>query len=106
MGGTYLQLISIAMTNGESDIDDGGSYASHLVDAYQAGLLNLTTVRRALYNTFQIRFRLGLFEPVKEQRWLDLNPASDVDTEEARQLNLEVSSHHAAPSYAWYNNRQ
>ena len=53
--------------------------------------VNLTTIRRALYNTFQIRFRLGLFDPVSDQPYLKLRPATDVNTPYAQQLNREAS---------------
>ena len=110
---TAIEAIGVAMTDGESDIDDGGVYAEHLVDAYAAGLVNLTTIRRALFNTFQIRFRLGLFDPPSSSKpspkpsskpsskssskpsshpsWDRLNQHDDVDTPAARQLNIEAS---------------
>ena len=66
------------------------------MDAYNAGGnstdgLSLTTIQRALYNTFQIRFRLGLFDPLSTQPWRKLNVRDDVDTAEAQQLNAEAS---------------
>ena len=64
---SQLDSIAIALRDGESDIDDGGTYAAHLVDAFIAKKVNMTLVRRALANTFRIRFRLGLFDPPEAQ---------------------------------------
>jgi beta-glucosidase-like glycosyl hydrolase len=86
-----LDSIGIAMTDGESDIDDGSSYSTHLVDALAAGTVSKATVQRALFNTLRVRFRLGLFDPVREQRWAALTPARDVDTQAAQQLNYEAT---------------
>ena len=61
--------IRLAMTDGESDIDDGNTYKEHLIDALEAGRgMNMSTIRRALFNTFRIRFRLGLFDPPSTHR--------------------------------------
>lgn len=64
MQGTIEEAIRLAMAEGETDIDDGNSFANHLIDAVEAGGLNETIIRRALYNTFRMRFRLGLFDPI------------------------------------------
>ena len=57
---TVEDSIRIAMVDGETDIDDGGTFGEHLADAVHAGKgLNMTVVRRALFNTFRMRFRLG-----------------------------------------------
>lgn len=83
------EAIEIALTDGESDIDDGPNYANHMVDAIEAGL-NVSMVKRALFNTFRMRFRLGLFDPPGQQRWAKLG-AADVDAATSRQLNHEVA---------------
>lgn len=77
------------MQDGESDIDDGGTYAQDLLNAVEAGL-NVSYVKRALFNTFRIRFRLGLFDPVGPQPWLKLGMA-DVDTAASQRLNVEAA---------------
>merc|ERR1711871_224439 len=46
----------------------------------------MTLIRRALTNTFRIRFRLGLFDPVEKQRWSHIG-AADVNNAEAKALN-------------------
>ena len=82
--------IRLALQNGESDIDDGGSYKEHLIDSVEAGL-NISYVQRALFNTFRIRFRLGLFDPPESQNAWSQFGMNQVDTSEARQLNQEAS---------------
>ena len=54
------------------------------------GRLSLQYIKRALFNTFSIRFRLGLFDPVQSQPYLHLRPDTDVDTPAARMLNRQV----------------
>lgn len=81
--------INVSLVDGESDIDDGSTYATSLLSAVEAGL-DVKYVRRALFNTFRIRFRLGLFDPVPMQRWHGLGMA-DVDTPEAQALNREAA---------------
>eukprot|EP00040_Diaphanoeca_grandis_P026289 m.147112 g.147112 ORF g.147112 m.147112 type:complete len:1059 (-) comp30518_c0_seq1:206-3382(-) len=86
---TAEESIRVALTNGESDIDDGNTYADHMLSAVEAGL-NESYIRRALFNTLRTRFRLGLFDPVEGQPWLKLGMA-DVDTEASRHLNEAAS---------------
>jgi beta-glucosidase-like glycosyl hydrolase len=68
-----------------------GRYSNHLIDAYADKKVSLATIKRALFNTFQIRFRLGLFDPKASSPWSKLNQHDDVDTAEAQQLNKEAS---------------
>lgn len=93
---SVLDSIRIAMVDGENDIDDGGTFAQHLVDAVNAsasagdGSLNMTIVRRALFNTFRMRFRLGEFDPAEGQPYLKLG-MEQVNSPAAQQLNKETS---------------
>ena len=36
-----LDAITLAMRDGQSDIDDGGVYSHHIIDAYETGLSTL-----------------------------------------------------------------
>eukprot|EP01044_Picomonas_judraskeda_P001554 COSAG03_NODE_94_length_13170_cov_67.181470_10_plen_481_part_00 len=83
------QGIMLALKDGESDIDDGPTYQRGILPAVEAGM-NQSLVRRALFNTLRIRFRLGLFDPPEGQRWGKIG-LKDVDTNAARQLNIEAS---------------
>ena len=82
--------VAVALTDGESDIDDGGTYQSYLADAYASGAVSLATIRRALTNIFRIQFRLGLFDPASGQPWRRLGMA-DVDTPASHRLNVEAA---------------
>lgn len=67
---SVLDSIRVAMVDGENDIDDGGTFSSHLAEAVNSNTgLNMTLVRRALFNTFRMRFRLGQFEPAEGQKY-------------------------------------
>ena len=82
--------VAVALADGESDIDDGGTYQAHLADAYASGAVSLATIRRALSNIFRIQFRLGLFDPPAGQPWRKLG-MDDVDTPASRHLNVEAA---------------
>ena len=87
------ESIARAMLDGHADIDDGGTFAAHLADAYAAQLVNLSDVRRALANTFRIRFRLGLFDPSMgptASPYLRLG-VDAVNDEEAQQVNRDLA---------------
>ena len=90
---TVEQAIAVSMREGESDIDDGNTYATHLLDALEAGALNMSSVRRALFNTMRMRFRLGLFDPNSTEgrlpEWRRLG-VKDVDTEAVSDLPCNV----------------
>ena len=60
------------------------------VDAYKAGGLNMTIIRRALFNTFRMRFRLGLFDPPEGQKWTKIG-MDEVSNAHAQQLNRETA---------------
>jgi hypothetical protein len=87
---TVEDSIRIALNDGETDIDDGGTFGAHLVDAYKAGGLNMTVIRRALFNTFRMRFRLGLFDPPEGQKWTKIG-MDEVSNAHAQQLNRETA---------------
>ena len=82
--------IQLAMRDGVSDIDDGGSYSEHLLDTYTKGMVNASIIQRALSNTFKIRFRLGLFDDPAEQPATKLGEA-DINDARAQALNAEAS---------------
>ena len=45
---------------------------------------------KALFNTFRVRFELGLFDPIQDQPLWKLGQ-SDIGTAEAKSLNLEMA---------------
>ena len=82
--------ISLAMRDGQSDIDDGNTYRTHLASAVEQGKIDAADVRRALANVFRTRFRLGLFDPIETQPYLDLGKA-DINNAEARRINRDAA---------------
>ena len=82
--------VAVALADGESDIDDGSTYQTHLANAYASGAVSLATIRRALTNIFRVQFRLGLFDPAAGQKWRRLGMA-DVDTQASRRLNVDAA---------------
>ena len=90
---SQVESIAKALIDGHTDIDDGGTFANHLVDALAAGLINMTDVRRALTSTFRIRFRLGLFDPLTGPHaspYLKYG-AKDVNDAAAQALNVNAA---------------
>jgi len=55
--------------------------------ALQQGLIKEADIDKALYNAFNIRFELGLFDPIDDQPYWHI-PPSAVNTEASQALNL------------------
>ena len=89
---SQVDSIVAALRDGESDIDDGETYSQHLVEAYVSKKVDITLIRRALANTFRIRFRLGLFDNGEgpSKGYLEIG-AEAVNDAAARSLNKEAS---------------
>jgi beta-glucosidase-like glycosyl hydrolase len=89
---SQVDSIVAALRDGESDIDDGGTYSQHLIDAYVSKKVDITLIRRALANTFRIRFRLGLFDNGGggSKGYLEIG-AEAVNDAAAQSLNKEAS---------------
>jgi beta-glucosidase-like glycosyl hydrolase len=52
----------------------GGEYITHIPEAVHKELLDEALVDRALRNALEIRFRLGLFDPIKDQPFWKVEP--------------------------------
>eukprot|EP00729_Bicosta_minor_P018335 gene18335-2827_t len=72
---------------GGCDIDSGGTYVKGLAAGVAQGLCKMEDLDRALFNTFKVRFELGLFDPPTSEYW-SLGE-SDIGTDAAKALNLE-----------------
>ena len=59
---TAEEAVGAALKAG-CDINSGGVYSDHLLKALEQGAVNETTVDAALERAFQVRMRLGLFDP-------------------------------------------
>jgi xylan 1,4-beta-xylosidase len=62
----------------------GGHYIDEVPKAVQMGLLDLILVDRALRNALGIRFRLGLFDPIKDQPFWKVQPSVVQNVEHVR----------------------
>jgi xylan 1,4-beta-xylosidase len=52
----------------------GGRYIDHLKNAVQVGTVDEAAIDRALRNALEIRFRLGLFDPIDDQPYWKVPP--------------------------------
>eukprot|EP00727_Mastigamoeba_balamuthi_P008231 m51a1_g4029 putative probable beta-d-xylosidase 2 (803) ;mRNA; f:642026-644784 len=74
------------------DIECGGFFKSknNLVNAVSHGALNESTLDRAVFNTFMMRYRLGLFDPLSTQPYAGIMP-DRVNTPAAKALAHEAA---------------
>ena len=84
------KAVCAALVDGETDIDSGDDFVPYLAAAVAKGYCNSSVVDRALYNTFSLRFRLGLFDPTEDQPYWAV-PMSAVNTEESKAHNLRMA---------------
>eukprot|EP00750_Incisomonas_marina_P026430 INCI5908.1.p1 GENE.INCI5908.1~~INCI5908.1.p1 ORF type:complete len:418 (+),score=64.45 INCI5908.1:1356-2609(+) len=87
---TVEDVIGYALADGQTDISDGSEFIQSLVETVAEGKTNLSMVQRALFNTFKIRFRLGLFDPPNDQPYANIS-ADDINDEFAQQLNSDAA---------------
>jgi beta-glucosidase-like glycosyl hydrolase len=52
----------------------GGKYITHLPEAVRMGFVSEAAVDQAVRNTLEIRFRLGLFDPIEDQPFWHVPP--------------------------------
>ena len=77
-----------AVSKGGCDIDSGNTYYNYLLQGVNQSLCTMADVDQRLFNTFKIRFRLGLFDPQHEQSPFAQLGAKDIGTETSIALNL------------------
>jgi xylan 1,4-beta-xylosidase len=75
-----LHTVYPALHDGRTDVCSGGVYTSSLLPALQAGLVSRDDVSLALYDTFLVRFQLGLFDPADNQPYWHV-PLSSVGSQ-------------------------
>lgn len=73
-----------------SDIADGSEYDQSLLSALLAGNITIGDIQQRLFNTFLIRMRLGLLDPVTNQPYLQYG-AGDVGSDEHRSYSLQAA---------------
>ena len=82
------ETVALAMNSG-SDLNCGNLYV-HLLQAVRDGLVEESTIDRAVTRLFTTRMKLGLFDRKDEVSYNAIG-YDQVDTKENRQLNLEAS---------------
>lgn len=87
---TAAQATCLALKDGGCDIDSGNTYYDSLADGLAQGLCSMTDVDRALFNSFRVRFELGLFDPTDDQPLWRLGE-QDIGTAASKALNLRAA---------------
>lgn len=87
---TVAEAACLAVRNGTTDVCSGGAYHNGLLDSVAQGLCTREDVNAALYRTFMVRFKLGLFDPIDNQPYCKV-PITEVNTPAAENLNLQVA---------------
>lgn len=82
------ETVALAMNSG-CDLNCGNLYV-HLLQAVRDGLVEESTIDRAVTRLFTTRMKLGLFDKKDEVPFNSIG-YENVDTEEARKLNREAS---------------
>ena len=85
---TAEEASALAVKRG-TDLECGDSYKS-LVNAVKQGLISEVEIDRALKRLFEVRFRLGMFDPPEMVPYAKI-PFSVNDSPEHRQLALEAA---------------
>ena len=72
-----------AISEGGCDMNSGGTYFESLAAGVNQGLCNMSDVDNALEHTFNLRFELGLFDPIEGQPYwhMDLNKVGDAQAQ-------------------------
>lgn len=70
------------------DINSGSAFQEGLSGALEQGLVTEQQVEKALRRTFQVRFELGLFDPIEDQEYWNIS-ADQVNSEDHQALNLQ-----------------
>lgn len=87
---TAAEASCLALKQGQCDIDSGNTFYDSLLDGVKAGYCSMEDVDRALFNTFRLRFELGLFDPIADQPYWKLG-AANIGTESSKALNLKAA---------------
>ena len=86
---TPAESVAMAVNNG-CDLNCGDLFA-YLLQAVEEGLVTEDKIDHALENVLTTRFKLGLFDDASQNPYSGIS-YKDVDTDEARALNLAVAS--------------
>ena len=86
---TPAESVALAVNNG-CDLNCGDLFA-YLLQAVEEGLITEDKIDHALENVLTTRFKLGLFDDKSGNPYSNIS-YKDVDTDEAKALNLEIAS--------------
>ena len=75
-----------AVSKGGCDIDSGNTYFNYLLKGINESLCTMSDVDERLFNTFRVRFRLGLFDSKSDPYWK--YNEDNIGTDQNVQLNL------------------
>jgi beta-D-xylosidase 4 len=87
---TCAEASCMALRDGQCDIDSGNTYYGNLLLGVAAKKCTMADIDRALFNSFRVRFELGLFDDVATQPWWKLGER-DIGTDASAALNLKAA---------------
>ncbi|EOD18267.1 hypothetical protein EMIHUDRAFT_447998 [Emiliania huxleyi CCMP1516] len=88
---TAEEASCVALREGGTDVDSGNTYYHSLLSGVRSGRCSISDVDRALFNTFRVRFKLGLFDPKAGNPYWQLGEA-DIGTAASRALNRHAAA--------------
>ena len=89
---TAAEASCASIRDGGTDIDSGNTFYDSLLEGVNASLgCSIADVDRALFNSFRVRFKLGLFDPKPTNPYWALSQ-KDIGTAASRALNRRVAS--------------
>jgi hypothetical protein len=77
------------VSKGGCDIDSGNTYYKYLMKGVKEGLCSMSDVDARLFNSFRVRFHLGLFDSQSDAYWQ--YGTKNIGTEASINLNLKVA---------------
>ena len=80
-----------AVSLGGCDIDSGNTYYNYLLNGVNQSLCTMSDIDQRLFNTFKVRFRLGLFDPQHQRSKYTKYNAQNIGTKKSIALNLKAA---------------
>jgi len=87
---TVEEAACLAIRNGTTDVCSGAAYHDGLLNSVTKGFCSRDDINAALYRTYMLRFKLGLFDPIEKQPYWNV-PITEVNTPESENLNIQVA---------------
>jgi beta-glucosidase-like glycosyl hydrolase len=80
-----------AVSLGGCDVDSGNTFYDYLLHGVNESLCSMSDVDERLFNTFKVRFRLGLFDPKHARSPYSKYGAEEIGTPASVALNLRAA---------------